>query len=75
MSGRELTPETASIDHCTPMSKGGKHLMSNIQILHRDINQAKSTMSMDEFVSMCREVVAVADSKKDQSCAVHKTTA
>lgn len=58
LSGEELTPETASLDHCTPISRGGGHDISNIQIVMQQINSAKGSMTTEEFVDMCRRVVA-----------------
>lgn len=58
ITGRELTPENASLDHIIPVSKGGEHLLENIQFLHADVNRAKGTMTMDEFIAMCAEVTA-----------------
>lgn len=58
ISGRRLTPETASLDHIVPLSKGGAHDMSNLWLVDHRINLAKGTMTFEEFVEMCREVVA-----------------
>lgn len=58
LTGRELTPETASLDHIIPVRCGGEHRIENAQVLHRDVNRAKTTMTNDEFVRLCREVVA-----------------
>lgn len=66
MTGRELTPEIVSVDHIVPISRGGKHVIGNIQIIHVDVNRAKATMLPDEFVELCREVVAIADQKAGQ---------
>jgi hypothetical protein len=30
--------------------------VENTQLLHRDVNRAKATMTTDEFVKLCREV-------------------
>lgn len=57
LTGRILTPETASADHIVPLSRGGKHVIGNVQIIHNDVNRAKGTMTLDEFALMCREVV------------------
>jgi 5-methylcytosine-specific restriction endonuclease McrA len=64
-SGRELTPETASIDHTLPISRGGPNDIGNIAIVHMDVNTAKSSMTLAEFVALCREVVAWADAGAD----------
>jgi hypothetical protein len=58
LSGRELTPETASLDHVLPLSRGGTHDISNLCVVHHHVNAAKGTMTVDEFVAMCREVAA-----------------
>lgn len=56
LSGRKLTPETASVDHIVPLSKGGTHDISNIWVVDHRVNIAKGTMSVEEFVTMCREI-------------------
>lgn len=61
VTGRDLTPETASLDHKVPLSQGGSNLMDNVQIVHWDVNKAKGTMTMSEFLALCKEVVAFAD--------------
>ena len=57
LSGVELTPETASADHIVPVQRGGTHSLENIQIVDHKANVAKSTMTMEEFVALCRRVV------------------
>ena len=61
ISGRELTPETASLDHLLPLSRGGTHEPDNLCIVEHLVNTAKGTMTLDEFVSMCRDVAAHQD--------------
>ena len=56
LTGRALTPETASIDHILPISLGGAHIIENTQVLHKDVNRAKGSMTSEEFVGLCREV-------------------
>ena len=58
LTGRQLTPETASIDHKVPLGRGGVHAIENIWIVHEDVNRAKGTMTAEEFVALCREVVS-----------------
>ena len=54
-------PAEANIDHIIPLVKGGKHVVSNIQILHKEVNLAKGSLTQEEFIALCREVVAHAD--------------
>lgn len=57
LTGVELQPETAAADHIKPVSKGGENVISNIQILHHKVNTAKGTMTNEEFIQMCKDVV------------------
>jgi 5-methylcytosine-specific restriction endonuclease McrA len=57
LTGRPLTPETASLDHIVPVRDGGPHVIENVQVLHKDINRAKSTLAHEQFIQLCREVV------------------
>lgn len=57
LTGRPLTPESASLDHIVPVRDGGQHIMENVQVLHKDINRAKSTLAHEQFIQLCREVV------------------
>ncbi len=61
LTGRQLEPTTASIDHAYPVSKGGTNTVANLQVLHVDVNQAKGTMDPETFVEMCRDVVVWVD--------------
>jgi hypothetical protein len=58
LSGWELTPDTAQIDHKDPVSKGGKTEISNLQWLHEKINRMKGAMTMDEFLKVCRLIAS-----------------
>ncbi len=57
ISGAELTPDIASLDHIIPVSKGGKHAVDNVAWVHAEINRMKGQLSLDEFVSLCSRVV------------------
>lgn len=61
LTGRELMPETAALDHIEPISRGGEHVIGNVQILRKEVNRAKHTCTNEEFVEMCREVVKWAE--------------
>jgi 5-methylcytosine-specific restriction endonuclease McrA len=58
LTGRALTPDLASLDHVIPIRLGGEHLIENTQILHRDVNRSKGTLTNVEFIQLCEEVVA-----------------
>jgi hypothetical protein len=60
-TGDDLTPDTASLDHVVPLQRGGEHAIANMAVVRHDVNMAKGTMTRDEFLSMCRAVVAHAD--------------
>ena len=64
LTGRHLTPDCASLDHVVPISRGGEHRIENAQVLHRDVNRAKGTLTNEEFLAICREVVAWTTSGK-----------
>ena len=49
-----LTPEVAGLDHIIPLSAGGSNTMDNVQVLHREVNRMKGSLSMDEFLDWCR---------------------
>lgn len=57
ISGMELKPETASVDHRVPLSRGGAHTIDNVQLVHEQVQRAKGNMTDEEFVDMCRKVV------------------
>jgi 5-methylcytosine-specific restriction protein A len=56
LSGKRLTPESASLDHKIPLSRGGTNDASNLQWVDSNINRAKGSMDCDEFVEMCKSV-------------------
>lgn len=63
LTGRELSPSTAALDHIIPVSRCGEHVLTNVQILDKTVNRAKNTCTNEEFVDLCREVVRWADRK------------
>jgi len=62
LTGRWLTPETAALDHIMPIRRGGEHVIENTQVLHKDVNRAKGSLTSEEFRAMCHEVVCWCDS-------------
>ncbi len=63
LTGRPLTPENCAMDHIIPLSRGGTHTKDNAQLVAAEVNKAKGTMLEQEFVQLCREVIAYADNK------------
>lgn len=61
LTGRDLSPEDAVADHVIALSRDGEHSVDNIQIVHTQANAAKGVMTNEEFISLCRDVVAWAD--------------
>jgi hypothetical protein len=61
LTGRLLTPDAASLDHIIPLRDGGEHTIENAQVLHKAVNRAKGTLTNEQFIQLCREVVAYAD--------------
>jgi hypothetical protein len=57
LSGRKLTPQTASLDHIVPIRDGGAHVLENAQVLDNQVNRAKGSLTTAEFIRLCREVV------------------
>lgn len=57
ISGIELTVDNIELDHIIPLAEGGDHVMSNVQLLCRDVNRMKGTLNQSEFVNMCRRIV------------------
>ena len=58
LTDRSLSPEFASLDHIIPVRCGGEHQIENTQVLHRDVNRSKGSLTNDEFIQLCREVVS-----------------
>ena len=60
LTGRPIDfnkPETYEYDHIQPLSRGGDNTLSNLQILCPEANQAKGSLTDQEFIELCKEVV------------------
>lgn len=60
LSGRELTLSgyrSLHIDHIIPTSRIAEPLSNNLQLLSRDVNRAKTNLTMGEFLVICHLVV------------------
>jgi 5-methylcytosine-specific restriction endonuclease McrA len=56
LSGRELTPDNASLDHRVPRVESQDESIDNLWWVHQEINTAKGTMSTEAFIAMCLAV-------------------
>jgi 5-methylcytosine-specific restriction endonuclease McrA len=60
LSGREISWEKSSsyvLDHIIPVQRGGDNSLDNLQLLNPQINMAKSNLTDEEFISLCKEVL------------------
>lgn len=58
LSGRDLDVRTAEMDHIVPRSRGGTNDLSNLRMLAPEANQAKGGMTDQEFIALCRDILA-----------------
>ena len=56
-TGQRLTIDNMSVDHIIPKSKGGLNVPSNIRLTIKSVNIARSNMTDDEFLSLCKSIV------------------
>lgn len=50
-------PRTYHFDHKIPTSRGGDNSLENLQILSRQANLAKSDLTNDEFLHLCKRIL------------------
>ena len=48
---------TYSFDHIIPRSRGGNNSLENLGLCLREVNNAKSDMTPEEFISLCKKIV------------------
>ncbi|WP_254512365.1 hypothetical protein [Anatilimnocola floriformis] len=56
LTGRQLTPGTASADYITPLTVGGRPEVGNIRIVAHEVRLAKGGMTDEQFLRLCCEV-------------------
>lgn len=60
LTGRNIdltSPKTYQCDHIIPVSRGGRNALDNMGLTCKEANMAKSNMSFDEFINLCKEVL------------------
>ncbi len=53
LTGVELTPDTASLDHRLPRKHGGSDAVGNLQWILDDVNRMKGSLTQQEFIRLC----------------------
>jgi 5-methylcytosine-specific restriction endonuclease McrA len=53
----DLTKDDYSLDHILPISRGGSCELDNLGITTHLANLAKTSMTEDEFVELCKKVL------------------
>lgn len=56
LSGKKLTNENISLDHILAMSRGGKNIIENIQLLDNSINLMKNSHLQDDFLEAVKSI-------------------
>ena len=56
LTGLEITPEAAELDHMLPVTAGGTHSIDNLQVLHKTVNRMKAAMENGEFILWCQRI-------------------
>lgn len=57
LTGVNLTPETAELDHIIPISKGGHPIDArNVGFLDTVVNKMKGSMELSEFIQWCKMI-------------------
>lgn len=58
LTGRDLNIYIMELDHIIPLSKGGLSVIDNLQWTCKEANQAKKDLLDDEFIELCKDVIA-----------------
>jgi 5-methylcytosine-specific restriction endonuclease McrA len=64
LCGDPITWGIAALDHRVPTSRGGGHALVNLAWACRRCNQAKGTMTPDEFVALASKVASIANRQR-----------
>ena len=50
--GERITPNTVSLEHLDPISKGGKTELKNLVLTHKKTNNARSDYPLQDFLKL-----------------------
>jgi 5-methylcytosine-specific restriction endonuclease McrA len=56
LSGKEITEDNSAADHIHPHDFTGETALKNLQVLAKDVNARKGTMSNDEYLDKYRDM-------------------
>jgi 5-methylcytosine-specific restriction endonuclease McrA len=62
--GKPLTYKTIACDHIVPLSKKGKSIISNLQLICKTCNTRKGPLDEDDFVLLIELVATLPDELK-----------
>lgn len=51
-----MKPQTYSLDHRTPRSKGGANDLENCELACAEANTSKSDLTIEDYIQLCVEV-------------------
>lgn len=71
LTGRIIDIENTSswhLDHIVPFSRGGSNTLDNCRIVCKEANVAKSDLLDEEFIQLCKDVLAHNGYKVEQLC-------
>lgn len=59
LTGRRLTVENLTLDHINPFAFSDDHTLDNVHLVTAEVNRAKGTMRLSEFIRLCNDVAVV----------------
>ncbi|TGL76902.1 HNH endonuclease [Leptospira jelokensis] len=57
ISGLELTYENVEIEHIIPLSKGGKHELTNLCLIDKSLKELKRFKTKEEIIKLCKIIL------------------
>lgn len=68
LTGKEIDlskPRSYHFDHIIPSSKGGDNTIDNLGICTKEANMAKSDLTYDELIELCKNILDTHNSKEN----------